>query len=272
MMIIIKKYKIYYALYSILIYTLIAIATISYLGDSSFFGINNENTLMIINGIFGWIVLIIHVITWKKISDTIINLSLMFFIFYVVFNFGQSLLYVFVQGTTSYRNLFLFASNNEIIKAQLFTLLGMITFSLGTIIAYSNSPKLHENASETTSDVEIMLKAIGFVGGCLLLISLPSFAYNVASTLKDVISGGYVAIYDYGTGEISRASFSGKLSSLLSSYFLPSIICLFVAKNKNNYLRYSLNVLFITDTLYLFYVGVRTSAICVIIVFLILIW
>lgn len=263
--------KLLYSIFIITMIFIVAFLSINYFNNLDLSMNLNDNNIMYINGLLGWIILIMHTLTVRKLSGTLISLNLMFFLFFVIFNFGQSLLFIFVSVNSNYRNLIFYATNSEIIKAQFFTLICMCSFSLGLVWPYSKY-KLDAflEKSRLIYDERKMFTSINQVGWIMFFVSMPAFLYSVILTLLVVINGGYASIYGYGLTSSSNVSLMYKFVLLLSNYFLPSLICLFVSNKNKTLIRWFLNVLFVVYILYLFYIGVRMTAISVLIVFFVL--
>jgi oligosaccharide repeat unit polymerase len=216
---------------------------------------------MTINGVIGLIIVIHFIYTWWRIDGTIISTFLLFYVLLVIFNFGQSILFLVIKDNSSDRNLFRFANYDQIIPAQYFTILCLIAFGIGAIYGYG---KLKIKKSNV--DINIINKSLKYVGLILLAISLPAIIYEMISMLTLIFEYGYIGLYNYNEDIVIVESLLSKIIRLISNYFVPSLIILFIAYKNSKFHRFLILFAMTLVVLYNFYVGLRTSGITIVIV------
>lgn len=100
------------------------------------------NWLGIVLGIF-------ILVTWYKLTRTILSPYTIFMLFFFLFNYGQCLLWAFgihdsfeIGQAPMYRN-FGVANDADILKAQALTLICILMFHLGSVLCYKPRKKLY---------------------------------------------------------------------------------------------------------------------------------
>lgn len=257
--------KSFYVCISAILITIIIFLKTSYTDELSIVGVGTHERTLLLNGILGWIILALFLAAWKMLTGELFSLFTFFFVFFAFFNYGQSLIYVFVNDYVSDRSLYLYASEQQIIEAQYFTLLCMCTFCIGAVLAANPPPKIERNEYKEGA----IINSLAFVGTLLFIFSFPAFLYDTYSTIMTVRSGGYLALYGYGDGAAAVSTVS-KMLSFLASYFIPSLICLFAANKDYKARRYIILFTLLFCAFCDLYAGLRTSAMGILIIIMFL--
>lgn len=243
--------------------------------DNSIIG---QSVLLKRNSVIGWIFLIWSVISWNSLRNELISLYIAFLMLLYSFTFGQSLLLIF-NLVSENRDLLFRISELQIIEAQIFTLMSLISFHLGALILCKKPNNIGANSNDTISNTKtvdkvqensLMLMAIRYTGVILLVFSLPGFIYNLSKTLIIVSQSGYGALYGYHTGGLARVGLFERIFEYTSSYFLPSLICLLVAFRNKKRNRRIIVSLMILDILTRLYIGGRGGAAVLILVIILI--
>jgi oligosaccharide repeat unit polymerase len=158
----------------------------------------------------------------------------------------------------------------QFVRAQMFTLICLITFHIGALIGCKKNSTMSEMFNPRykfkEKEIELNMKTINQTGKLLFLFSFPSFLYYTIRSISIVSDRGYAAIYGYDGTIVATTNIVIKLFSFTSQYFFPSLICLLVA-NKNFRIRRNIVVMImlvciINDL----YIGGRSSAVKLVLV------
>lgn len=231
------------------------------------YSVSYENSLFWMKtlSITGWITLFWSILSWKSLRKEVISLYILYLILTYFFTFGQSLLILF-DLVSENRDLLNRITSSQLINAQFFTLLCLVSFHLGALMICKKPNHINNyiknNTIQTKNNqfnLNIMQVAIKRVGIILLILSLPGFLYDTLNTLNTVVSEGYRALYGYDSG-IVRASLITRIFEYTSSYFLPALICLLIAYRNNAMLRRLIFTLMVIKIFNGLYIGGRGGA------------
>lgn len=246
----------------------------NYLGNKSY---DSQIFWMKVFGGIGWLAFIWSLLTWKSLRGELICLYTFYLVAFYFFTFGQSLLIVFNLVSDS-RNLLNRVTTNQLIEAQIFSLLCLVAFHVGALMVCKKPPleppKIIKNSSNKIIDQirkqEIMLEAIKWIGILLLIFSLPGFIYDSVNAFKAVITEGYRALYGYDDIYTIRPSLISRIFSYTSSYFLPALICLFIAYKEKISVRTWVLLLMMIHIFNSFLIGGRGNATALILTIILL--
>ena len=115
-----------------------------------------------------------------------------------------------------------------------------------------------------------MLEAIKLTGILLLMFSLPGFIYDSVNTFKTVITEGYRALFGYDDIYTIRPSLISRIFNYTSSYFLPALICLFIAYKEKISVRTWVLLLMMIHIFNSFFIGGRGKATALILTIILL--
>ena len=172
--------------------------------------------------IFGWILWVICVVSWHRLTGSFFDLYTVFISFAILFNFGQCLMWAlgFHQSNEIGRGLSfgVSVSNSSIYVGQLVTLMGILAFHCGAICAYK--PSSSYTRLEENHDADILSNALYSVTKVTLIISAICMLVNCIRNVFITRTFGYGAnLYNE-----SVASAQNNIIILLSWLFFPSII------------------------------------------------
>lgn len=223
-----------------------------------------EATWIEINSVIGWICLIYSILTWKSLRNEVLCLYVVYLILLYLFTFGQSLLIIFnlVHPAKSLLNRL---AITQLIDAQFFTLLSLISFHLGALVICKEPKDKYRRESidrenQPTEKNMVIMKAIKYTGIILFFLSLPGLIYNTFTTVRVVVGGGYGAIYGYHTVPLPQKSMAVRLFQETANYYIPALICLLVAYRSNKNVRSLLLVFFAINMISGLYIGGRSEA------------
>lgn len=214
-------------------------------------------------GVLGWFglaQLAYSIVSWTQRGNEVVSPYIIFLLALYVFSFGQSFIWCF--GVNPDRSLVGFQgiTINEIFEAQILTLLMLAFFHIGAV--YSLRRKHSLNLQRPAIDYTRRLKQIGWF---LFLIS--AYPY-ITETINDAILSmryGYGALFE-GTAAVGFDN----LPSFIAGYFIPSVICLFIAYKDTPSLRIIFTCILILDVMFILITGGRSNAVIIIALLLIL--
>lgn len=215
-------------------------------------------------GWLGIIQLLYSVTCWIKRGNQLISPYVVFLLTLYVFSFGQSFLWAF--GAESERTLVGFQgiTISDIFKAQVLTLIMLSFFHIGAtsyLIKQEKKGSLHNNQIDFKS-YSNKLKQIGWF---LFFISIVPYGKE---TIKEAIMSvmmGYGALYE---GE--EAIGLNNLSGVIADYFIPSVICLFIAYKDNVFMRNLFSIVILLNIVIILITGGRSNAVVLIAILVIL--
>lgn len=138
---------------------------------------------------------IYSIYSWYKINNTIFDLYTIMLTFFVLFNFGQCVLWamgIHVEGEIGDVSLFGIGipTDREIVLAQLVTLISIVMFNLGATFCYKNNKKSQGNV-ELTKNIILNSSKI------MSLIVIPLTFLQLINSLIIRLQYGYQSLY-YG--------------------------------------------------------------------------
>lgn len=210
---------------------------------------SNSKNLYFILSILGLIQLLVSIIIYKKQGEKIFGPLVIYNIVMYLFLFGQCLMWIITENYNG-RNIIKIYSKNEIVSAEIFTLISLFFFHLSCISFKKKEKKNKRN------DV-LIYKSIKAAGIIILIFSiLPEIIYNIR-IFTIGYSQGYLGIY--------KNQATGLLLKFLNlrEFFFPSVIMIFVGdskESKNKILKKLLIIIIILDIFVGFYVGGRSDA------------
>ena len=149
--------------------------------------------------ILGWLLYLFCICTWYNKTNKVIDLYTIFITLFFLFNYGQCLMWgLNIHKTTEIGQSFLFSKyriyNNDIILAQLLTLICILLFHFGAMIAAGSKIKAKNN---NISAKEKKIKKIIFITCKILLLFVVPVTYYIQyrscnhSPILYIISYGY---------------------------------------------------------------------------------
>lgn len=221
------------------------------------FSSNYEMIYLQIMGVIGWGVILWSILTWKYRKREVFGPYIVFLVSGFVFMFGQSLLLP-LNLVADKNNLLNTFNQREIFIAQFYTILSFLFFHIGAL--YSKS-----NFITVKSKVSIAIDSIKVMGILLFTFSVIPYAYITYNDLVISIRYGYGELFRQGSSTGVAAIFMN-----ISLYFVPSLICLYIAFNKQEFQRFIITSIFILVILVEVIIGSRGSAITLVMILLIL--
>lgn len=217
----------------------------------------NRNTLTII-GWVGLFQLVVSTLSWINNGKSIISPYYFFLIALYLFSFGQSLLYPFnlvCEKRDLYESYSLYYgfSVKDIYLAQIQTLLMLNVFHIAGLKYSTKSNNKYASERATSLSQYIRLKQIGWF---LFAISIVPFVYDTIMDMITSMTMGYRALYETEAkiGIANSAKF-------IAAYFIPSIICLFIAYRHNKRVRKFLTAIILGVAVAYLIIGGRSNAV-----------
>lgn len=216
-------------------------------------------------GVMGWLglfQLIYCIRNWVKFGNQLISPYIIFLISLYIFSYGQSFLWAL--GLESERSLIDFHGITipEIFEAQIITLIMLAFFHIGA------SHYVHNNKNKR---VITHLKPINYttklkqIGWFLFIVSVIPYLNDTINDMFLSMSKGYGALYE-GEGKVGLDNLSG----FISGYFIPSVICLFIAYKENRIIRTFFISIIILNIIAILLTGGRTNAVILMSILIIL--
>lgn len=202
-------------------------------------------------GWFGIAQLIYSIRSWLKRGNQFISPYIIFLLSLYVFSYGQSFLWAF--GLDFDRTLIGFYGimEDDIFDAQVLTLIMLAFFHIGATY-YMIYRKKDTHKVLVRRDSVYRLKVAGWF---LFVISVGPY---VSETIQDMLLSmveGYGAIF----GE--RKVGLDNLSGFLAGYFIPSVICLFIAYKGNKLMMFLIVIFLLANVVVLLLTGGRSNAV-----------
>lgn len=188
-----------------------------------------DMTTMQAMGIFGVILALLCAYTWKREGKDLISPYFFFVVTLFIFLYGQSLLYA-INIISDDRHLIGFQgiSIYQVYRAQKTTLIMLAAFHIGALCVKNKTLVTADYKEKNICLREQQLQLIKKIGIFLFLISGYFYLHTLVANMILSIKFGYGALYD-GEGAVGVA----QTGRYLGDYFLPSIICLFIAYQNN---------------------------------------
>lgn len=176
----------------------------------------------------GVIVLFTSIITWYGINREIFSAYILFFLAFYMFSFGQSFLTGMNINLSGY-HLFKEFSEEQMLDAQIFTLMCLIGFHLGALIhSIKIKTKIRENKFTIKSGFtqDKIKKSMRLIGWILVLISGPvAWYFNIKLAINSIQYGYVAAAYNMNIGHTG-------LTRLISGFYIPGMVMLLLTYQK----------------------------------------
>lgn len=204
--------------------------------------------------ILGWLLYLFCICTWYNKTNKVIDLYTIFITLFFLFNYGQCLMWgLNIHKTTEIGQSFLFSKyriyNNDIILAQLLTLICILLFHFGAMIAAGSKIKAKNN---NISAKEKKIKKIIFITcKILLLFVVPVTYYIQYRRMITSVNYGYYSLF---TGELSF----GYLS-LVTRLFFPCIYALMFSCDFNKKIVYKCYIIILIYFVFSLIIGSRSN-------------
>lgn len=213
-------------------------------------------------GIFGWVLVIIFLISWKKLTGHIISVYMLFAFFLFAFCYGQALLYPFnlVDPVRDVFNSY-WASSEYVFVSEYFSLICICAFHFGGVVFLTKKAILRtHDASFSKNEVpitETKIKYKSFFIASLFFLIISSFPF-VLTTLGSIQlarSSGYDLSLLRALNNLPR------ILILLDNFFIPSLFCIYIISIKcYKHVRLLFVPIFAIHILISLYIGIRSSA------------
>lgn len=237
-----------------------------------FMSMIDSDTKLKIYGWIGYIVLVWGGSTFSKLKKNSINVYTFYFIIYMLFSYGQILIYAFGISHPRY-NLLKTYTDAEVLQYCMYFLISTVFYLNGAIIAVrkdllfveKRSELLENNKGKLTREKLIsektFEKSAKIVSLFLFFISAPIYLYNLIERIYISINQGYGALYGYGGSEyINNNSSAGNIFNSIEFWFVPSLFFLLSIYKSNKRVRNILLMIVILSILGKFMTGGRGGA------------
>lgn len=218
------------------------ISIVFYIGYLISISNNNENrnysAMVFFMNWIGIMMFFYVMYTWYKITKTILSPYTIFMLFFFLFNFGQCFMWAFGIHDTSeigknvMYNSFGVATELDIFKAQILTLICIIMFHFGAVLCCKRYSRIIINTNIRDENIKKedtkTLKAIYYSSLMVGCIVIPVTLYNAFQDLKIARNYGYSALY---YSEFAQQG--GTVSGLLVMLFFPCLIGLLIGSKYN---------------------------------------
>lgn len=204
-------------------------------------------------GWFGIVQLIYSVRSWLKRGNQLISPYIIFLFSLYIFSYGQSFLWAFNLDFDRTLIDFYGITEEDIFDAQVLTLIMLAFFHIGAtyFMIYRK-----ENTHKTIVRRESVYR-LKVAGWFLFVISVGPY---VSETIQDMLlsmTKGYGAIF--GEGKVGLDNLSG----FLAEYFMPSVICLFIAYKGNKLMMLLIVIILLANVVVLLLTGGRSNAVII---------
>lgn len=195
------------------------------------FNISSNNKIQLF-GMIGFFILIWGIVGFYNIKKTNINPYTFFFICYMLFSYGQILLYVFGIQHSRYDLINIYTSS-EILSYCIYFIISTVFFLLGAFSAIRKDVyyiKINYQHKERNIEIDLLFrKSVKIVAWILFLIVMPLYVYSLADNVLKAIKFGYRAIY------ISKVTTPiTNIIEELKGWFVPSVLFLLVIYKNNS--------------------------------------
>lgn len=240
--------------------SIFAVLVIFYLVIGVVIGTPDHNHLVLM-GMMGCFQLLLSIMTWIKRGNSIVSPYIIFLLALYIFSYGQSLLYPF--GIITERDLVGFQGIKlpEVFYAQIYTMILLAFFQIGALCVNSH----RESTSYASYPIDFQNRRITYVGWILLAVSAIPYYQQLILNYTISMMYGYNAVYEQET-KIGLDNVFGILSSL----FVPSLICLFVAYRKNQSMRVLVEGIVLFSIVITLLTGGRSNAVILIALLLVM--
>lgn len=229
-----------------------------------FYGISVKSPSMdnvVLMGWLCWFQLFISVYAWTIKGNNFLSPYIIFLVALYVFSNGQSFLWSL--RIESERDLIGFHGITvpEVFNAQVLTMEMLAFFQIGASTFLQKQKLANIYNVHMEIDARPRLKQIGWI---LFFVSVVPYVFETVNDMIVSLTRGYGAIY--GAGKVGFDN----LSAFIADYFIPSVVCLFVAYSQNKRVRRFLCTILIVNILAILIIGGRSNAVIIIALLLIL--
>lgn len=224
-----------------------------------------EKTHYNMMGYFGWILIFIYIVSWKKVTGEYLSIYMLFAAFLFLFCYGQALFYPF-NVIESVRDVFnsYWASADYLFPSEYFSLLCFVTFHFGAIMIVNEKAVLRTHdvvfAKDSTAPVQstVRNKAILQAGVICAIISAVPFAIMCYYNFKAVQSSGYGQSILYDANSLNR------IITILDNIFVPSLFCIYIQILKKKKLKLLFLASLALIVLFQLHIGTRGNAMVIV--------
>ncbi|MFG6496245.1 O-antigen polysaccharide polymerase Wzy [Fictibacillus sp. UD] len=216
------------------------------------FSLSGDIYFFSVLGIFSYV---LACVLWKRTTGVLYSPYIMFLTSFVIFQFGQAILFVFGLEYERY-NLFNLYRPEDILKAIIYTLLSISMFNLGALLT-NLKKKLFDKENVSRAKQVATISAMKQVGLFLVTITAPLTIYFSIYRAVMALKYGYGIIYSYNFG-------TNDVTQLLESLFLPSMYMFIIANTSNKKLCKLLCLILCLYALLTLLTGSRTIFIMII--------
>lgn len=189
--------------------------------------------------ILGTVIVAAYVLVWWKIKGQLFNLMNVFLAFFVVFNFGQCLLWtvgIHTENEIGVKKVFhtLAADNLMILKAQLVFIICFVTFNCGALLMWNPKRCAHVEPlrnSENKQDERCCY--LFYTALVLSVVVIPTSLGNAIYKLVMSQTYGYGELYNGEAAELV----SNSVIEIITSLFAPCMFGLLIGSNYNKRVR-----------------------------------
>lgn len=251
--------------YNVSFFTNILFSMLIIISNLMLYSINiNLEYKIVLFGWLGYIVLLWGIIAFYKIKKNNINLYTFFFILYMLFSYGQILLYALGIEHPRY-DLISSYTNSEILSYCSYFILSTVFFLNGAIIAIRKDRRSltyeKEISKENSHTDKLFDKTARMVAWFFFLISSPIYLYNLLNSVIISIQYGYGALYGYDDPNFqSNTSSVLNIFSSFGNWFIPSVLFLLVLYKNNKKIKYFFTLIIMAIVIGNFMTGGRGGA------------
>lgn len=220
----------------------------------------NNSTAGFYNYLFCWFGTLFYfwcIWSWYQIRKEILCPYIIFLSIAYLFMFGQSMLFALGILVDTSKALHARYSDFVMLKANIFTCLGLCAFHNGALISAKVNEDtnlyLQKNSEKPENKNKYLYKSMQFVGWLLFLISVGPTVMNIVNSIKFVLSYGYKILFDESLIKVGIQNWS----KILQDFFIPSLICLFISSYENRFIRWFVIISSVFYILSGFYLGGR---------------
>lgn len=202
------------------------------------------------------------IMSWLKRGNQLISPYIIFLLTLYVFSYGQSFLWAL--GLESQRTLvgFYGITVSEIFDAQVLTLIMLAFFHIGA--CYYLTKQKHNTTNYRVGNGNMAsLKQIGWL---LFVVSVVPYVTETIHDMMLSLLRGYGALYSDGEGKVGFDN----LSSFIAGYFIPSVICLFIAYKDNALIRNGIIGILLLNIVAILLTGGRSNAVILLAIMIVL--
>lgn len=246
------------SLYISLIIFIDAIAFLFWYNNAS----PTRDDLALMGGI-GLLQLIFSIVSWKKCGRDLISPYIFFLGSLYVFSFGQSLMYPFGLASMKRDLVGMFGITVlDVYDAQFMTIVMLGAFQIGGLLSLNKFTLVKSKYNNGAIETERLKK----IGKFLFGVSVIPYFYFVISDAIISMTSGYQSIF---AGEGERVGLAN-LWHIIGDYFIPSLICLYIAYRNEPSNREKVSVIMLVCAFLILLIGGRSEAVIMLSLLLIL--